>query len=184
MRLELEVRTFFQLQDRAFQKGRRTDENTNTILICCRRATYGRLRKKTQGHEFVDRFDREFAFSPRVTRGALDVVTELFFDNREIGAGQVDYTCVSAEEGSGEAHAGSGERPGLRGAAGFECSAQDPDPPHDGGSIRSGWTAENLQCSWGLHSPPQPTASLGAAFVEAGPHLSRNVRFHRALAVA
>jgi len=32
----------------------------------------------------------------------LDVVTEMFFDNREIGAGQVDYTCVSAEEGPGK----------------------------------------------------------------------------------
>jgi hypothetical protein len=26
----------------------------------------------------------------------------MFFDNREIGAGQVEYTCVSAEEGSGK----------------------------------------------------------------------------------
>ncbi len=67
-----------------------------------RRAEFGRLRKKTQEHEFVDRLEREFEFSPRMSRGVLDVVTEMFFDNREIGAGQVDYTCVSAEEGSGK----------------------------------------------------------------------------------
>jgi len=67
-----------------------------------RRSTYGRLRKKTQEHEFVDRLEREFEFSPRESRGVLDVVTEMFFDNREIGAGQVEYTCVSAEEGPGK----------------------------------------------------------------------------------
>ena len=67
-----------------------------------RRAAYGRLSKKTQEHEFVDRLEREFEFSPRLSRGVLDVVTEMFFDNREIGAGQVEYTCVSAEEGSGK----------------------------------------------------------------------------------
>jgi len=68
-----------------------------------RKATYGRLRKKTQEHEFVDRLEREFEFSPRVSRGVLEVVGEMFFENREIGAGQVDYTCVSAEEGPGKA---------------------------------------------------------------------------------
>lgn len=67
-----------------------------------RRAEYGRLRKKTQEHEFIDRLEREFEFSPRESRGVLDVVTEMFFDNREIGAGQVEYTCVSAEEGPGK----------------------------------------------------------------------------------
>jgi hypothetical protein len=67
-----------------------------------RRAEYGRLRRKTQEHEFIDRLEREFEFSPRMSRGVLDVVTEMFFDNREIGAGQVDYTCVSAEEGPGK----------------------------------------------------------------------------------
>src|SRR5512140_618630 len=67
-----------------------------------RRAAYGRLRKKTQEHEFVDRLEREFEFSPRVSRGVLEVVSELFFENRELGAGQVDYTCVSAEEGPGK----------------------------------------------------------------------------------
>jgi len=67
-----------------------------------RRAAYGRLRKKTQEHEFVDRLEREFEFSPRESRGVLDVVTEMFFDKREIGAGQVEYTCVSAEEGPGK----------------------------------------------------------------------------------
>ena len=67
-----------------------------------RRSTYRRLRKKTQEHEFVDRLEREFEFSPRESRGVLDVVTEMFFDNREIGAGQVEYTCVSAEEGPGK----------------------------------------------------------------------------------
>jgi hypothetical protein len=68
-----------------------------------RRAEYGRLRKKTHEHEFVNRLEREFEFSPRVSRGVLDVVTEMFFDNRELGAGQVEYTCVSAEEGPGKA---------------------------------------------------------------------------------
>jgi hypothetical protein len=67
-----------------------------------RRAAYGRLRKKTQEHEFVDRLEREFEFSPRLSRGVLEVVSELFFENRELGAGQVDYTCVSAEEGPGK----------------------------------------------------------------------------------
>src|SRR5664279_2824819 len=67
-----------------------------------RRAAYGRLRKKTQENEFVDRLEREFEFSPRMSRGVLDVVTEMFFDNWEIGAGQVDYTCVSSEEGPGK----------------------------------------------------------------------------------
>jgi hypothetical protein len=67
-----------------------------------RQAEYLRRRKKTQEHEFVERLEREFEFSPRVSRGVLDVVTEMFFDNRELGAGQVDYTCVSAEEGPGK----------------------------------------------------------------------------------
>jgi hypothetical protein len=67
-----------------------------------RRAEYTRLRKKTREHEFVDRLEREFEFSPRESRGVLEVVEELFFDNREMGSGQVEYTCVSAEEGSGK----------------------------------------------------------------------------------
>ena len=67
-----------------------------------RRAEYGRLRKKTQEHEFIDRLEREFEFSPRMSRGVLDVVAEMFFDNREIGSGQVEYTCVSVEEGPGK----------------------------------------------------------------------------------
>jgi len=67
-----------------------------------RRAEYGRLRKKTQEHGFIDRLEREFEFSPRESRGVLDVVMEMFFDNREIGAGQVEYTCVSGEEGPGK----------------------------------------------------------------------------------
>jgi len=67
-----------------------------------RRAAYGRLGKKTQEHEFVDRLEREFEFSPRLSRGVLEVVVELFFDSRELGAGQIDYTCVSAQEGPGK----------------------------------------------------------------------------------
>ena len=67
-----------------------------------REAAYGRLRKKTQEHEFIDRLEREFEFSPRLSRGVLEVVSELFFENRELGAGQVDYTCVSVEEGPGK----------------------------------------------------------------------------------
>jgi Protein of unknown function (DUF1670) len=67
-----------------------------------RQGEYDRLRKKTRGYEFVDRLGWEFEFSPRVSRGVLEVVEEMFFDNREIGAGQVEYTCVSAEEGPGK----------------------------------------------------------------------------------
>jgi len=43
-----------------------------------RRAEYGRLQKKTQEHAFIDRLEREFEFSPRLSRGVLEVVTELF----------------------------------------------------------------------------------------------------------
>lgn len=67
-----------------------------------RQAEYNRLRKKTGEHEFVDQLEREFEFSPRVSRGVLEVVEEMFFDNREIDAGQIEYTCVSAEEGPGK----------------------------------------------------------------------------------
>lgn len=67
-----------------------------------RQAEYNRLRKKTREYEFVDRLEREFELSPRESRGVLEVVEEMFFDNREIIAGQIEYTCVSAEEGSGK----------------------------------------------------------------------------------
>jgi len=67
-----------------------------------RQAEYDRLRKKTREHEFVDRLEREFEFSPRESCGVLEVVGEMFFDNREIGAGQIECTCVSAEEGPGK----------------------------------------------------------------------------------
>lgn len=67
-----------------------------------RQAEYNRLRKKTGEHEFVERLEREFEFSPRESRGVLEVVEEMFFENREIGAGQLEYTCVSGEEGSGK----------------------------------------------------------------------------------
>jgi hypothetical protein len=67
-----------------------------------REAEYNRLRKKTREHEFVDQLEREFEFSPRESRGVLEVVAEMFFDSRELGAGQIEYTCVSAEEGPGK----------------------------------------------------------------------------------
>jgi hypothetical protein len=67
-----------------------------------RQAEYNRLRKKTREHEFVDQLEREFEFSPRVSRGVLQVVEEMFFDNREIDAGRIEYTCVSVEEGPGK----------------------------------------------------------------------------------
>jgi hypothetical protein len=67
-----------------------------------RQAEYDRLRTKTREHEFVDRLGREFEFSPRVSRGVLEVVEEMFFDNRELGGGQIEYTCVAAEEGPGK----------------------------------------------------------------------------------
>jgi hypothetical protein len=67
-----------------------------------RQAEYNRLRKKTRENEFVEKLEREFEFSRRVSRGVLEVVEEMFFDNREIGAGQIEYTCVSASEGPGK----------------------------------------------------------------------------------
>jgi len=45
-----------------------------------REAEYDRLRKKTREHEFVGRLEREFEFSPRESRGVLEVVAETFFD--------------------------------------------------------------------------------------------------------
>jgi hypothetical protein len=68
-----------------------------------RQAEYNRLKKKTREHEFIDKLEREFEFSRRISRGVLEVVEEMFFDNREIGAGQIEYTCVSASEGPGKA---------------------------------------------------------------------------------
>jgi len=67
-----------------------------------REAEYNRLKKKTEEHEFVERLEREFEFSPRVSRGVLEIVEEMFFENREIGSGQIEYTCVSSEEGAGK----------------------------------------------------------------------------------
>lgn len=67
-----------------------------------RQSEYSRLKKKTQEHEFVDRLKREFEFSPRLSRGVLEVVEEMFFENRELGSGQTEYTCVSSEEGPGK----------------------------------------------------------------------------------
>ena len=67
-----------------------------------RRAEYNRLKKKTREYEFVDRLEREFELSPRESRGVLEVVEEMFFENREISAGQIEYTCVSAMEGHGK----------------------------------------------------------------------------------
>jgi hypothetical protein len=67
-----------------------------------RQAEYNRLRKKTREHEFVERLEREFESSLRESRGVLEVVGETFFDNREIGTGEIGYTCASAEEGPGK----------------------------------------------------------------------------------
>jgi len=67
-----------------------------------RQSEYDRLGKKTREFEFIDRLEREFEFSPRESRGVLEVVGEMFFGNREIGAGQIEYTCVSSEEGPGK----------------------------------------------------------------------------------
>ena len=66
-----------------------------------RQAEYERLGKKTREYELVDRLEREFELSPRESRGVLEVVEEVFFDNREMSAGQIEYTCVSLEEGPG-----------------------------------------------------------------------------------
>lgn len=77
-------------------------EKVKTRRSIHREAEYNRLKKKTEEHEFVDRLEREFEFSPRVSRGVLEVVEEMFFENREIGSGQIEYTCVSSEEGAGK----------------------------------------------------------------------------------
>src|SRR5574340_679095 len=77
-------------------------EKEKTRRSIHREAEYNRLKKKTEEHEFVDRLEREFEFSPRVSRGVLEVVEEMFFENREIGSGQIEYTCVSSEEGAGK----------------------------------------------------------------------------------
>lgn len=77
-------------------------EKKKTRRSIHREAEYNRLKKKTEEHEFVDRLEREFEFSPRVSRGVLEVVEEMFFENREIGSGQIEYTCVSSEEGAGK----------------------------------------------------------------------------------
>ncbi|HLB00141.1 MAG TPA: hypothetical protein VJO14_02030, partial [Bacteroidota bacterium] len=68
-----------------------------------RAAEYGRLRKKTPEREFVEALERDFEMSPRESRGVLEVVQETFFDKRELGRGQVEYTAVHADEGPGEA---------------------------------------------------------------------------------
>ncbi|MCX6142822.1 MAG: DUF1670 domain-containing protein [Ignavibacteriales bacterium] len=67
-----------------------------------RQAEYNRLRKKSREHEFVGRLEREFEFSPRVSRGVLEIVGETFFDNREMGSGEIEYTCASSVEGPGK----------------------------------------------------------------------------------
>jgi len=67
-----------------------------------RQSEYSRLKKKTQEHEFVERLEREFEFSPRLSRGVLELVEEMFFENRELGSGQIEYTCVSSAEGPGK----------------------------------------------------------------------------------
>lgn len=67
-----------------------------------RRAEYERLSKKTKANEFVKTLRKEFELSPRASRGILDVVQETFFDNREIRAGQVEYTAVRSDEGPGK----------------------------------------------------------------------------------
>ena len=68
-----------------------------------RAAEYGRLRKKTPEREFVEALERDFEMSPRESRGVLEVVQETFFDKRELGRGQVEYTAVHADEGPGKA---------------------------------------------------------------------------------
>ena len=100
MQLELEVFTF-NTRAREDEGGQMAREQKRRYSEH-RQAEYNRLGKKTREHEFVDRLEREFEFSPRESHGVLEVVEEMFFDNREIGAGQIAYTCISAEEGPGK----------------------------------------------------------------------------------
>jgi hypothetical protein len=67
-----------------------------------RQREYGRLRQKTGEHQFVERLEREFEFSPRESRGVWEVVQETFFDKQEPQRGQIEYICVHAEEGAGK----------------------------------------------------------------------------------
>ncbi|MEK6572262.1 MAG: DUF1670 domain-containing protein [Bacteroidota bacterium] len=67
-----------------------------------RQREYGRLRKKTKEHQFIERLEREFELSPRESRGVLEVVEETFFDKQELQCGHVEYICVHAEEGAGK----------------------------------------------------------------------------------
>lgn len=67
-----------------------------------RRREYGRLRKKTQEQQFIERLEREFELSPRESRGVWEVVEETFYDKQEMQQGQIAYTCVHAEEGAGK----------------------------------------------------------------------------------
>ncbi len=67
-----------------------------------RQAEYARLGKKTPEREFVEALERDFEMSPRESRGVLEVVHQTFFDKRDLQAGQVEYTAVHAQEGSGK----------------------------------------------------------------------------------
>ena len=67
-----------------------------------RRAEYDRLGKKTREREFVEALEGEFELSPRESRGVLELVGETFFGNREVRTGQVEYTAVRSNEGSGK----------------------------------------------------------------------------------
>ncbi len=67
-----------------------------------RQAEFTRLGKKTPEREFVETLEREFEMSPRASRGVLEVVEQTFFEKRELRSGQVEYTAVHAQEGSGK----------------------------------------------------------------------------------
>ena len=68
-----------------------------------RKAEYGRLRKKTREHEFVETLRWEYELSPKESLGILETAKEILVTSVEVRSdGQVRYTCVQKEEGAGK----------------------------------------------------------------------------------
>jgi len=68
-----------------------------------RKAEYGRLRKKTREHQFVEMLRCEYELSPKESVGILETAQEILLRSPEVKSdGQVRYTCVRKEEGAGK----------------------------------------------------------------------------------
>lgn len=68
-----------------------------------RKAEYGRLRKKTKEHQFVETLRWEYELSPRESSGILETAKEILLTSPEVRSdGQLQYTCVRKEEGAGK----------------------------------------------------------------------------------